>query len=340
MVVEGHEYYMGLALGEAWKYQGKTYPNPAVGCAIVSKEGRVLAVEAHTKAGEPHAEINALKIAYYKLSGNATILSLESSADIHNFLLSSHAGIFKSVKLYTTLEPCSHQGKTPSCASLISDLGIKEVYVGSLDTNPIASAGNVLLQKSGIDVKSGILADECEDLLRPFKLWQEKSFVFFKWAQRLNATTDAGDISSLTSREHVHALRNVCDLLVIGGNTVRTDRPTLDARLVSGVAPDVLILSKTKEFDTTIPLFGVKGRRVFIESDLSRVVEYKNIMIEGSQNMFELTRELVDYYLCYVAPIFGGSQGFTNLEDNFKILNLQKESEDIMMWMKRVEGER
>jgi diaminohydroxyphosphoribosylaminopyrimidine deaminase / 5-amino-6-(5-phosphoribosylamino)uracil reductase len=338
MVTEGKNFFMSLALQEAWKYQGLTYPNPAVGCSIVSKEGVLLAVEAHQKAGGPHAEVNALKTAYYKLTQDATILELESSADIHTYLHKHHNNIFHDTILYTTLEPCSHQGKTPSCASLISILGIKTLYVGSLDKNPLAKAGNKILEDNHCSVSSGILKDECDTLLKPFNLWQKKNFVFFKWAQRLNATTDDGNVSSLESRTHVHALRDVCDLLVIGGNTVREDRPTLDARLVNGKAPDILILSQQKEFDTRIPLFNVTGRKVFIEDNFSKIEQYKNVMIEGSEKMFELSRDIVDYYLCYLAPSFGGSKGFANLSDNFEILNLQKETQDIMMWMKRIEG--
>lgn len=328
---------MSLAVEEAWKYQGLTYPNPAVGCTVVSQDGCILAVEAHKRAGEPHAEVNALRSAYYRVTNDSTILALENSSEIHRYLLQNHNNIFHNCSLYTTLEPCSHQGKTPSCASLVASLGIKEVYVGARDTNPIAMHGNKILQESGSCVITGILEQECEELLSPFRLWQKSNFVFFKWAQRLNATTDAGIISSHQSREHVHMLRDRCDLLVIGGNSVREDRPTLDARLVGGSAPDVLILSKQKEFDRTIPLFSVAKRKVFIEDNLSRVREYKNVMIEGSQKMYELTSKIVDYYLCYIAPSFGGSKGFANLNESFKILNLQKVSRDIMVWMKRDE---
>lgn len=340
MVIDKTNFFMGLAVEEAWKYQGLTYPNPAVGCTLVSKEGVILAVEAHHKAGGPHAEVNALKAAYYKLTQDFNILELANSSDIHTYLLHNHKNIFHETTLYTTLEPCSHQGKTPSCASLISKLRIKTLYVGSLDTNPLAEAGNKILEQNGCSVHTDVLKNECEHLIKPFKFWQKKNFVFFKWAQRLNGTTDDGNVSSLKSRTHVHALRDVCDLLVIGGNTVRQDRPTLDARLINGKAPDILILSGQKVFDQNIPLFGVQNRKVFIENNLSKITEYKNVMIEGSQKMFELTSGVVDYYLCYLAPSFGGSQGFTNLSDNFKILNLQKESEDIIMWMKREEGNR
>lgn len=335
MVID-NSFFMSLALKEAWKYQGLTYPNPAVGCCIVGEHREILAVEAHHKAGGPHAEVNALKAAYYKLTNDTYILELNESIDIHSYLLSNHNNIFYNVTLYTTLEPCSHKGKTPSCASLISELGIKEIYVGSYDKNPIAKAGNRILVDSGCRVETELLKEECDALLAPFNFWQEKSFVFFKWAQRLNATTDTGTISSQESRKNVHAMRDTCDLLVIGGNTVRVDRPTLDARLVNGRAPDILILSREKEFDKTIPLFNVKDRNVYIESDFSKLEKYKNIMIEGSSKMYELSKEFVDYYLCYIAPSFGGKSGFGDQKSKFEILNIQKETQDIIMWMKRI----
>ncbi len=331
-----NSFYMNLAINEAWKYQGLTYPNPAVGACLVGKNGEVLAVEAHQRSGEAHAEVNALKSAYYKLTKNEYILKLTSSLDIHKYLLSNHNNIFINSKLFTTLEPCSHYGKTPSCASLISELGIKEVYVGSYDTNEVAQKGNAILADNSCVVYTELLQKECDDLLLPFKRSLEDNFVYFKWAQRLNATTDDGNVSSIESRTDVHAKRNVCDLLVIGGNTVRMDRPTLDARLVDGKAPDILIYSREKEFDKSIALFNVKGRKVFIENDFKRLVSYKNIMIEGTSSMYELTRDFVDYYLCYLAPSFGGSNKFDVSEDNFDILNIRQDKQDIIMWMKRI----
>jgi len=320
MVIDS-SFYMNLALTEAWKFQGLTYPNPAVGCCVVSKNGEILSVEAHQKAGTPHAEVNALKSAYYKLTNDKEILSLTISQDIHNFLLKNHNNIFKDSYIYTTLEPCSHIGKTPSCASLISNLSIKKLFVGSLDSNEIASNGNKIVKDSGIEVLNGILKKECDELLEPFKKWQNDKFVFFKMAQRLDGSTD-GSVSSLESRKNVHAMRDVCDLLVIGGNTVRVDRPTLDARLVNGKAPDILIISREKEFDKTIPLFNVDDREVFIEDNFKRLDNYKNIMIEGTQNMLELSKPYIDYYLTYIAT-------------NFDVLNIQKDTKDIIIWMKK-----
>ncbi len=331
-----NNFYMNLALNEAWKYQGLTYPNPAVGACLVGESGEILAVEAHHRSGEAHAEVNALKSAYYKLTNDKSILTLTSSLDTHNYLLSNHNNIFKNIKLFTTLEPCAHYGKTPSCASLISALGIKEVYVGSYDTNKIAQNGNAILIENFCMVYSELLQKECDALLLPFKRSLEENFIYFKWAQRLNATTDNGNISSIESRTDVHTMRSVCDLLVIGGNTVRVDRPILDARLVDGKAPDILIYSREKEFDKSIPLFNVKGRKVFIENDFTRLKNYKNIMIEGTSLMYKLTRDIVDYYLCYLAPSFGGSNKFDVSEDKFDILNIRQDKQDIILWMKRI----
>jgi len=334
MVID-NSFFMSLALNEAWKYQIQTYPNPAVGCCVVSKDGAILSVEAHKKAGEAHAEVLALQSAYVKLTNDEDILKCQNSSQIHKYLLEHHNFVFKDVTLYTTLEPCSHVGKTPSCAILIKNLAIKQVFVGSKDTNELASCGNDMLIESGVDVKTKLLKKECDELLYPFKKFISDGFVFFKWAQRLDGSVDGGVVSSQKSRLHVHKLRDKCDLLVIGGNTVRIDRPTLDARLVDGKAPDVLIVSKQKDFDKTIPLFNVKNRKVFIADNFAILQNYRNIMVEGGAKMFELSKRYVDYYLCYVAPSFGGDYGFKGIEQKFEVLNIRKEDEDIIMWMKR-----
>jgi len=311
MVIDAN-FYMSLALKEAWKYQGLTYPNPAVGCTVVGSHGEILAVEAHHKAGTPHAEVNALKSAYIKLTNDKNYLHVENSADIHNFLIQNHNNIFKNCSIYTTLEPCSKIGKTPACANLINELKIKKVYIGSADS----------YQDDFKNAEFGVLKKECDDLLEPFNLWQKDKFVFFKWAQRLDGSTN-GSVSSLKSRINVHAMRDVCDVLVIGGNTVREDRPTLDARLINGKAPDILIYSRQKEFDKTIPLFNVVGRKVIISDSLDSINNYKNIMIEGTSKMMELTKEIVNYNLCYL-----------HVADKFESLNIGQVDEDIIAWLK------
>ena len=327
---------MQVAIDSAWEFQGLTFPNPAVGCSVVDQYGRIIAVGVHEKAGEPHAEVHALQMAYSILRDDSSVLALSSSAEIHDFLIKNHNNIFVDCTLYVTLEPCAHHGKTPSCARLIESLGIKKVVIGHKDPNAEAAGGIDILKQSGCEV---MMADECmaraEDLINPFMTWQQKPYVTFKWAQRLDGTVDGGTISSHTSRVHVHAMRDVSDLIVIGGETVRMDRPTLDARLVDGKACDVLIYSRQKEFDQNIPLFKVKGRNVYIESSLERIKGYRNILIEGGPAMFEATKDVVDSYLCFVAPKSGGTIRFTNTQDDFRILHSQTSGSDLMLWMQR-----
>ncbi|MDA3947506.1 MAG: bifunctional diaminohydroxyphosphoribosylaminopyrimidine deaminase/5-amino-6-(5-phosphoribosylamino)uracil reductase RibD [Helicobacteraceae bacterium] len=325
---------MQVAIDSAWEFQGLTFPNPAVGCSVVDANGVIVSVGVHEKAGEPHAEVHALQMAYSVLTDDTAVLALSESSAIHDFLIRNHNGIFTDCTLYVTLEPCVHHGKTPSCALLINSLGIKKVVVAQHDPNAEAAGGIEILKSSGCEVT---IADECAqrsyDLLKPFMTWQKKSYVTFKWAQRLDGTVDGGTISSHTSRVHVHAMRDVSDLIVIGGETVRADRPTLDARLVDGKVCDVLVYSRQKTFDRSIPLFNVEGRNVYVDSSLDRINGYRNILIEGGPAMFEATKKIVDSYLCFVAPKSGGTIRFTNTKDDFRILHSQTSGNDMLMWM-------
>lgn len=326
---------MSRALDAAWEYQLLTFPNPAVGAVCISENGSILSVGAHKKAGGPHAEVYALRDAYTLLSGDESISECDDAHTIHDYLRTHHNGIFHTVSMAVTLEPCSHSGKTPSCALLIRDLGIKELFIACKDPNPAAANGGKILEDAGIICTFGVMEEEGQKLLEPFVRWQNNPFVFFKWAQRLDGTIDNGTISSAMSREHVHALRDKCDLIVIGGNTVRHDRPTLDARLVNGKAPDVLIYSHNSEFDTTIPLFSVPDRQVFIAHDLERIKEYSLVMIEGGLGMFEASRDVCDWYLSYIAPkIGGGTQSLGTIQEDFEVLHA-KITDNIILWMKK-----
>ena len=328
------DFLMGLAVDEAWKYQGLTYPNPAVGCVVTGSKNEILSVAAHQKAGGPHAEVLALKEAYLLLTGDEAIALVSDASQLHDYLRENHNGCFASCTLYVTLEPCSHQGKTPSCALLIRDLGIQKVIIAHEDPNSEASGGAAVLQDAGIQVEKGLLHERAKVLLYPFMRWQQERFVCFKWAQRLDGTIDGGTITSLASRTMVHAMRSVCDLLVIGGNTVREDRPTLDARLVDGKAPDVLILSHDNEFDRDIPLFTIPDRKVFISQTLEPMHSYKNVLIEGGPGMFKATKDAVDYYLCFVAPKSGGTIPFAKERSDFTMLHSSRSGEDMLMWLK------
>jgi diaminohydroxyphosphoribosylaminopyrimidine deaminase/5-amino-6-(5-phosphoribosylamino)uracil reductase len=326
---------MRLALEAAWEHQLLTFPNPAVGAVCIGASGEILSVGAHKAAGGPHAEVYALRDAYTRLSGDTTIAESDDAHRIHDYLRTHHNGLFHNVTMAVTLEPCSHTGKTPSCALLIRDLGIKKLFISSQDPNPAAAGGGKLLQESGTECTFGILEEEGHKLLEPFLCWQERAFVFFKWAQRLDGSIDNGTISSHASRTHVHRLRERCDLIVIGGNTVRTDRPTLDARLVGGKAPDVLIYSHRDDFDRTIPLFAVPGREVFVASTLDKITDYRMVMIEGGSAMLESCRGVCDWYLGYIAPkIGGGAHTLGAVTEDFEVLHA-KINRDIILWMKK-----
>lgn len=325
---------MNLAINAAWDYQLLTFPNPAVGAVCIGAYGEILSIGAHKKAGGPHAEVYALRDAYVALSGDDVIALSDDSAYIHKYLRENHNNLFQNISMAVTLEPCAHSGKTPSCALLIRDLGIKKLFISCKDSNPIAANGISILEDAGVTCTFGVMEEAGAKLLEPFLQWQNKSFVFFKWAQRLDGTVDNGTISSQTSREHVHALRNVCDLIVIGGNTVRKDRPTLDARLVDGRAPDVLIYSHDQDFDMSIPLFSIQNRRVFIEPSLKKINEYSLVMIEGGSSMLKATEEVCDWYSCYIAPIIGGgSMSMGAVTESFEVLHA-KINDNILLWMK------
>jgi diaminohydroxyphosphoribosylaminopyrimidine deaminase/5-amino-6-(5-phosphoribosylamino)uracil reductase len=286
---------MSLALDEAWKYQGLTYPNPAVG-ALILLDGTIIALQAHKEAGSPHAEVLACQEAYAKLTHDNQILELTHSNEIHEYLYDNHNNLFANATIYTTLEPCNHTGKTPPCSRLLQILGFERVVIGAKDYHDIASGGDKALNNVEY-----IAQEEATHLIHPFELWQNKRFVFFKWAQSANGVIDGGQISSPESKKLVHQLRDKIDLIVIGGNTVREDHPTLDAREVEGKAPDVLIYSKSNDFDMSIPLFNVEGRRVHISDSLDILDEYNFIMIEGVDTLMEATKGVTNYYLRFTS---------------------------------------
>lgn len=327
-------FYMKLAIDEAWKYQLLTYPNPAVGCVIV-KDGKLLAIEAHKEAGMPHAEINALKAAYLKVNPNSVVKTKSSSSDIHEFFLKNHNGFFNDCELYVTLEPCNHIGKTPSCANLLKELKPKRVIISVKDPNKTAAGGLETLKNANIDVSIGILEEEGLNLLLPFISWQNKSCIFFKMAQTLNGSID-GKISGNRALAYVHTLRDKIDLLVIGGNSVRIDKPTLDARYIAGRAPDVFIYSKNKIFDNNIPLFRIPNRNVIISDDLFKLLNYKFVMIEGVYTLLDKLKERIDFLILIVnSKIKNGQNALNDIDINFEILHENFIGDDKIMFLKR-----
>jgi len=328
MVIDDN-FYMSLALKEAWKYQGLTYPNPPVGALILDENNQIIAVEAHHKAGLPHAELNAIQSALIKM-GDTKIATLPTADEKHAYILKHHDKRFKGCNIYVTLEPCNHQGSTPPCSLLLKTLGFNKLICGSIDPNQKATGGIQTLEESGTSVSVGVLKESCDTLIAPFKKWQQNEpFVFFKLALSANGVYDGGIITSKESRTLVHQMRDTIDLLVIGGNTVREDRPTLDSRLVDGKAPDILILSKNKAFDKSIPLFNIPGRKVFIEENFDKIKQYHFIMIEGTQTMLQLTEKLVDWYCIFTSPSYKKGSTIQINKDFTRVQCIQNKNDTI-----------
>lgn len=327
-------FYMKLAIDEAWKYQLLTYPNPAVGCVIV-KDGKLIAIEAHKEAGMAHAEVNALKAAYLKYNPNSVLKVINNAEEIHKFLIENASNFFNDCEIYVTLEPCNHIGKTPSCANLLKILKPNRVIISVKDPNKEASGGIETLQDENINVSFGIMEKEGYELLLPFISWQSKSCIFFKMAQTLNGSID-GKISSNSALAYVHTLRDKIDLLVIGGNTVRVDKPTLDARYIAGRSPDVMIYSKNKVFDNNIPLFKISNRKVIISDDLFKLLDYKFIMIEGVYTLLDKLKEKIDFFILIISSkIRNGQNALNELDIDFEILHENFIGKDKIVFLKR-----
>lgn len=202
--------FMSIALTLGIQGQGKVSPNPMVGCVIV-KEDQVVAQGYHEKYGGYHAERNAL----------------------------IHAGDeVKGATAYVTLEPCCHYGKTPPCTDILIEKGIKRVVVGGLDPNPqVAGQGVDILRKHGIEVKVGVLEQECKELNHIFMhyITRKKPYIALKFGMSLDGkiATWSGEskwITSQKSREHSYALRHQYSAILVGIETVIQDDPMLDAK--------------------------------------------------------------------------------------------------------------
>lgn len=214
------EDYMAHALELAEQGRGRTSPNPVVGAVIV-RNGTIIGEGWHKRCGENHAEINAFE--------NAAARGQDvSGAD-----------------MYVTLEPCSHYGKTPPCAKAIIEKKIKNVYVGLLDPNPlVAGRGVTMMQEAGIQVRTGILEEECRRKNEIFLKYitVKRPFVVMKTAMTLDGkiaayTGDSQWVSGPESRQTVQHMRNSLTGIMVGIGTVLADDPRLTCRLEGGRDP-------------------------------------------------------------------------------------------------------
>lgn len=202
--------WMRRALRLARLGWGRTSPNPMVG-AVVVRDGAEVGAGYHHRAGTPHAEVHALRAAG-ELARGATV--------------------------YVTLEPCCTHGRTPPCTEALLAAGVSRVVVGCLDPNPAhAGRGIELLQAAGVDVMHGVLETECRDLNRAFFWWitHRRPYVLLKMAMTLDGkiATAGGQSQWITgpaARLRVQRMRQWCDAIMVGGETVARDNPSLTVR--------------------------------------------------------------------------------------------------------------
>ncbi|WP_276787495.1 bifunctional diaminohydroxyphosphoribosylaminopyrimidine deaminase/5-amino-6-(5-phosphoribosylamino)uracil reductase RibD [Bacillus sp. (in: firmicutes)] len=224
------EYYMNTAIELARRGEGQTQSNPLVG-AVVVKNGQIVGMGAHLQYGEAHAEVHAIHMA------------------------GRHA---KGADLYVTLEPCSHYGKTPPCAELIIKSGIKRVFIAVKDPNPlVAGKGIGMLEAAGIEVKTGLLRQQAEELNKMFLHFMRTGlpYVTLKAAASLDGktATETGDskwITSEAARLDAQQYRKSHQSILVGTGTVKADNPSLTCRLPDAVKQPVRVILDTK---LTIP---------------------------------------------------------------------------------------
>ena len=261
-----HEFYMKRCIELAKNGLGTTYPNPLVGSVIVH-DGKIIGEGWHKKAGEPHAEVNAVNSVKDK-------------------------SLLKEATIYVSLEPCSHFGKTPPCCDLIIANKIPNVVVGTVD--PFAKvAGNGIkkLVESGKNVTVGILEDECNELNKRFFTFHQKKrpFIILKWAE-----TADGFIAPISreekspvwitnpySRQLVHKWRTEEQAILVGTNTVLDDNPKLDTRDFSGNNPIRIVLDKSGKISENYHVKNNSQKTIFI-TESENFISTENCIYENA----------------------------------------------------------
>ena len=274
-------YFMMLAIEQAKHGLYTTRPNPAVGCVIVQAD-EVVGRGFHPKAGQPHAEVFALKDAGARAIGATA---------------------------YVTLEPCSHTGRTPPCARALIEVGVKRVVIAGLDPNPqVAGRGVKLLEEAGIAVTVGVLTAQAEALNKGFlkAMRSQMPYVRLKIATSLDGRTAMASgeskwITGAAAREDVQKLRAQSGAIITGSETVIVDNPQLNVRSSQlGVAPEQVPTPK-------IVILDRRGRLKYdLQSDYQLCTQ-ADTLYWREKSLIELLKILVRDYQCYEVLVEAGA---------------------------------
>ncbi len=257
---------------------GEVAPNPMVGSVLVQRD-RILAEGWHRRYGGPHAEVECLR--------------------------SVHGEIPRDAILYVNLEPCSHTGKTPPCADLLIERGVKKVVIGMKDPFPeVAGKGIERLKTAGVDVITGIEEEQCRWQQRRFvtSIEKQRPYIILKWARSTDGFLDrhprsergVQQISNATSNILVHRWRSEEQAIMVGSNTVVNDDPRLSVRLVDGRQPLRVILDRGGKIPLrSNVLDGAVPTLLFTNRTRTDLKNADQVMINGTDPLEEMMKELV-----------------------------------------------
>jgi len=276
--MNNHEDYIARCIELAKNGFGTTYPNPMVGSVIVYN-GEIIGEGWHQKAGEPHAEVNAIR-------------SVKDPS------------LLDKATIYVSLEPCSHFGKTPPCCDLIIKNKIPNVVIGTVDSN-IKVAGNGIkrLQEAGANVLVGILEKECYELNQRFFTFHEKKrpYIILKWAETQDgfiAPLQKEEqkpvwITNLNSRQLVHKWRTEEQAILVGTQTVIDDNPQLNTRDWEGNNPVRVVIDQNHRIPKTAHVFDNQTKTI-VFSNKKSTPSLENTILEVIDFQQNIVQQIVD----------------------------------------------
>ena len=246
---------------------GRTSPNPLVG-AVVVQDGKIVGEGFHPRAGEPHAEVFALRAAG-ELARGSTI--------------------------YVSLEPCNHYGRTPPCSEGLINAGVSKVVVGMVDPNPLVAGGGIArLRAAGIEVVVGVEEAACRGLNEGFihRILYQRPLGILKYAMTLDGkiATTAGHSAWVTSedaRSEVHQLRAACDAVIVGGNTVRQDNPYLTSHQVAAHNPLRVVMSRTLNLPEQARLWDIQEAPTLVLTEVGSSQTFQKMLREKGVEVVE-----------------------------------------------------
>jgi diaminohydroxyphosphoribosylaminopyrimidine deaminase/5-amino-6-(5-phosphoribosylamino)uracil reductase len=301
--------------------------NPMVGC-VITRDDKIISQDYHRLYGMAHAEVNALEKINYR---------------------------GKNTKVYITLEPCSHYGKTPPCTEALIKAGVKKVFIAMLDPNPLVSGRGIkLLQDSGIEIEVGLLEKEANEINRGFikRMKTGLPFVTSKIAMSLDGRTamkngESKWITSKASRDDVQILRSLNQAIMTGSGTIKIDNPMMTVRTKNADSKPLRVVIDSNNIitDKSLNIFSSDAETLILNNTNSEILHngkldlksalialgemgINNLLLEAGSGLNAAMIEigLIDEFIIYTAPLILGSDAnpmidipLTKMSDKIKL---------------------